>query len=420
MDEIIKNRILNLVSTGKLQEAITLLTESINQDNAFFKDLLILNSYLNNLQNENRKGVINSEEYLLSTNKITSSFLHILNQISYLNENEKIRLGRKIDFRAIFKDKIIITSFVISVTLSLIYFLYQSSFKNLYISIFPAIDFFKVTITMSSLLLLFKSIYNYLNIGQPSASQINNQQFNIPEIKVEDIAKNIVLLDEKSKKELLDKVNAQLTGNVIEAFKLSVEDTYRKEIRYEKVIENFSKNEIRITDEIKSLNRKANINLSIGVITTIMAVLFLVYISLSFVEKYDSWLNFVSHYIPRLTLVVFIEIFSFYFLKLYRTNLNEIQYYQNEMTSIEFKAIALKTALLSNDEENIKFIINEFIKVDYNKVMKKDETTVEIERHRAENEYNKVVLERIFDHFNINTILGSNHKTTEKSVEPNK
>ena len=90
------------------------------------------------------------------------------------------------------------------------------------------------------------------------------------------------------------------------------------------------------------------------------------------------------------------------------------------MTSIEFKIISLKTALLSNDEENLKYIINEFVKLDYNKILKKDETTIEIERHRAENEYSKVVLERIFDHFNINAVLGSNHKATEKNTEPNK
>jgi hypothetical protein len=100
-----------------------------------------------------------------------------------------------------------------------------------------------------------------------------------------------------------------------------------------------------------------------------------------------------SYFIPRISLVIFIEVFAFFFLKLYRSNLDNIRYYHNEMTNIEMKIISLKSSILNADKETINEVIKELSKTERNFVIKKGETTIELERIRSEKADNKNIVD---------------------------
>jgi len=108
-----------------------------------------------------------------------------------------------------------------------------------------------------------------------------------------------------------------------------------------------------------------------------------------------------AHYIPRLSVIVFAELFAYFFLRLYKSGLADIKYYQNELTNVELKISALKVALAAKDNELLKIVIGELAKVERNFILKKNETTVEIEKVKTENLNTKDWLEHL------TTLLGT-------------
>jgi hypothetical protein len=130
--------------------------------------------------------------------------------------------------------------------------------------------------------------------------------------------------------------------------------------------------------------------------------------------KFINIFHFTTYFLPRLTFVIFIEIFAFYFLRLYKLSLQEAHFYQNELTAIEFKLIALKTALLLSKDNQLDTILNEFVKIDNNKVIKQGETTAEIEKYKAENNYSESIISKLSEVMRL--ILGK--KEEDKTPKP--
>jgi len=77
----------------------------------------------------------------------------------------------------------------------------------------------------------------------------------------------------------------------------------------------------RLQFELSSLSRRSNLNLVIGVLTTVIAVSLLTYMVLGTNSSFESLTALLSHYVPRVTVVLFIEVFSFFFLRLHRSTL---------------------------------------------------------------------------------------------------
>jgi hypothetical protein len=148
----------------------------------------------------------------------------------------------------------------------------------------------------------------------------------------------IVTLTDSDKEKLFDIITKTISLNVNSEFLKSLDEKYSLKIfgeaKYKELLQTFDQTVRRITKEIDNLSRRANLNLVIGSVTTIMAVAVL------FTSVYGKEVSFIdtaktlSYFIPRISTVIFIEIFSFFFLKLYRSNLNDVKYYQNEMTNI--------------------------------------------------------------------------------------
>lgn len=155
--------------------------------------------------------------------------------------------------------------------------------------------------------------------------------------------------------------------------------------RYEQIKTSFGNLQERIKKEISSLNNKANVNLSIGVVTTILAVGFLISINFNTTKDFINWEQFLFYYLPKISLAIFIELFSFYFLSIYKANLGEIKYYQNELSDIDFKIMSIQTVLLTHNQP-----IDEMYKIlmsfDRNKIIKDGELTIDLKRIQIENE----------------------------------
>jgi len=179
--------------------------------------------------------------------------------------------------------------------------------------------------------------------------------------------------------------------------------------RYIELLDYIEKLKFRLKTQVDYLSRNGNLNLLIGLITTVIAVSILFYLVFAAKDLPKDNYGLISYYVARISIIIFIEIFALFFLKLYRTNLYEIKYFQNELTNIDVKIIALKTALMMKDDESIKLVISELSKTERNFILKKDETTYDLERYKQDKEDNRVLIE------NLTQILkGFTNKETSK------
>lgn len=175
-----------------------------------------------------------------------------------------------------------------------------------------------------------------------------------------------------------------LNKDVLELIKNNAENGYELEL-----LDYILKYRSRLLSHIQSLTKNSALNLIIGLATTIIGVFVLYKI---FMES--SGLD-VFGYLSRISIAIFIEISSFFFLRLYSSNLFEIKYFHNELSNIDAKMIALKVALLKKDDDTLKFILKELMKTERNQLLKKGETTVELEKMRFDREESKALTDTI-------------------------
>ena len=93
-------------------------------------------------------------------------------------------------------------------------------------------------------------------------------------------------------------------------------------------------------------------------------------------------------------MVILIEVFAYFFLRLYKTGLGEIKYFQNELTNVEVRALALRSALDHADAATSAAILLKLSDTERN-YLKKDETTPDLERAKAQHDAVESVLERL-------------------------
>ena len=100
-----------------------------------------------------------------------------------------------------------------------------------------------------------------------------------------------------------------------------------------------------------------------------------------------------ENFVPRLSFVVVIELFAYFFLQLYKSNLGDILYVQNEITNIQSRRIALTSSAGLGDRDSIKKTIEELAKTERNFLLKKGQSTVDLEKQKNGN----LGLDKIFD-----------------------
>lgn len=223
--------------------------------------------------------------------------------------------------------------------------------------------------------------------------EVNNLKKIISETNFKD-----EIFTENEKDTILKELKKEILENISDSLLVEIEKKYSVEIRKDKYLSDLRQQceqvRQRMTREIEALGRRGNLNLVIGVITTIAAVTLLSTTLLSGNIQLTSN-ELTTYYIPRLTLSIFIEIFSFFFLRLYKTGLGEIKYFQNELTNVEMKFIAVEKAVVSDKDDSITNVINELIATERNFKLSKGESTVDLEKYQSDQASNQKIIESI-------------------------
>lgn len=220
-------------------------------------------------------------------------------------------------------------------------------------------------------------------------------------IKAEVIKQNELRLDNSQRNEIFETLQKSFSENINEDFFQKInEDIARRisEVKHQQldmILHDFDRIKVRIRYEIENLSRKANLNLVIGSLTTVAALCALWFIIFQNGTEFENYTTLLYHYIPRLSLIIFIEVFAFFFLRLYKLNLNDIKYFQNELTTVEFKLSSLTTAINFGTDKDISMVTQEFSKTERNFILQKGETTVDLEKYKAEDRDLKDILKSL-------------------------
>lgn len=158
---------------------------------------------------------------------------------------------------------------------------------------------------------------------------------------------------------VLTAMRAHVTATLATEIESRLEQRLLKDVVWRDTRQVFDSASTRLREEITSLTRRANVNLLIGVATTIMAVSLLVYMVLTATSAFTAWPELLSHYVPRIATVVFIEVFSFFFFRLYRASLAEVKYYHRELTALDSNRIALSAAHGVGEPKALTAVIGE-------------------------------------------------------------
>jgi hypothetical protein len=185
-----------------------------------------------------------------------------------------------------------------------------------------------------------------LRIAFSELSALRQQIRDLTAAKISDVAS-------ESRHALLEEVRKNLKTEVLEDIKRQLAE----QVTIKGLQQRFEIMAGRLVREISALTRRGNLNLIIGVVTTMFTVAGLVYMVFATPPNLFGITNVLSLYIPRITTVIFIEVFAFFFLRLYKSALTDIKYYQDELTAIETIRIALETAHLSNVPSNVTVVI---------------------------------------------------------------
>ena len=188
--------------------------------------------------------------------------------------------------------------------------------------------------------------------------------------------------------EVKSDVSVKLTSDLINSFKAEV-NSYDACEQTQKASYQFR---ARVESEIRTLSSRANVNLFIGSVTTVLGISVLAYMLVVGGFVYDAensmtgniLTDYILYYIPRLSVVLFIEVFSYFFLRLYRANLNDMKYFQNELTNIESKLTALNIAVHCDDNALKTKVVESLLATERNFVLKKGETTIDLEVSKME------------------------------------
>lgn len=191
------------------------------------------------------------------------------------------------------------------------------------------------------------------------------------------------------------RIESSATEELLENLRQEASKKFAQDNRIELIDQSCVRTLERLSRETSALSRRGNLNLVLGIFTTIIGLFVLyIYVSKITVDANNPWIVSLN-FIPRLSLVILIELFAYFFLKLYKSNLSEIKYFQNELTNIEAKYVSLRTALLNCDKNIISEVIKNLSNTERNFILEKGQSTVELEHTRINNEATSSVTKSI-------------------------
>ncbi|MDZ4106719.1 MAG: hypothetical protein U1D41_11265 [Nitrosomonas sp.] len=254
---------------------------------------------------------------------------------------------------------------------------------------------------------LFASVY-YLQIGFKTLENSNTDYIKLDSIKDElaqlrETVSHANLIQEAITSEHRDELVALLKTELVnKSVDLASQQVIEK--IENKISKSYQFNEIegvllktleRLYKEIDALSRRGNLNLSLGILTTITGLVILGYFVLEIDSFPEDKMAFIAYFIPRLSLVILIEVFAYFFLRLYKSSLSEIKYFQNEMTNVEARLAAIKCSIMMPDTATISDVIRSLSNTERNAVLEKGQTTAEIERAKIEQQNITTISEKV-------------------------
>lgn len=207
----------------------------------------------------------------------------------------------------------------------------------------------------------------------------------------------VVLSDEdveEVKKRTIEGLGADAIARITEAVRADIESKPAPDHTTSALHSAMVSSQRRLMQEIFSLGRRANVNLTIGFAVSLVgmvALAFFIYTANNEMDRNLDLMQVAVRFVVKLSLVIFMQVFAYFFLRLYRYSLFEIKYFQNELTNIEQKYLALNVALESKNADAIKTISSELSKAERNFILKKGDTTVGLQREEIEARYEAMV-----------------------------
>jgi len=280
--------------------------------------------------------------------------------------------------------------FLLSVTSFLMMYL-QTGFKK---SNKASIEYMKYE---NELAILKNKIENNEFISFPEIEKIKEELSQIKQQSNNNSISNAITVEQRDelvsilKAELIDKSKDKAAEEIL----AEIEDRVKSTNQLKEVENVFTRTLERLYEEINALSRRGNLNLSLGILTTIIGLGILGYFVLEIHTIPEDKMAFLAHFIPRLSLVILIEVFAYFFLKLYKSSLSEIKYFQNEMTNSEAKLIAIKCSIMTSDAATKSVVIQALSNTERNSILEKNQTTAEIEKLKIEHQNISTISEKV-------------------------
>ena len=185
---------------------------------------------------------------------------------------------------------------------------------------------------------------------------------------------------------------SDIVNRIVESSSINITDDTFKLIKRDQADQELANLEERILrrleNQVEILGYRANFSLYWGLILAAagLAALYLSFYAFTPEIDYKNIYSVISHYAPRLSAIIIIEVIAFFFLKLYARTLGDLKYVQNEITNVESKLIGLRTAISNSNATILKKAIEVFLETERNFILSKGQTTMEIEKERADSQ----------------------------------
>jgi len=135
----------------------------------------------------------------------------------------------------------------------------------------------------------------------------------------------------------------------------------------------------RLIQEIAAIRQQSTLHLRIAICAAGLALGILAP-AVFFQAEQSSLVEAGIHLLIRLPISLPLGAFSWFFLRLHSAAANHIRYYHNELTNIDLRFIALDRA----ESSELAVVIKEMAGTDRNPVLKRGETTTELEQSKID------------------------------------
>jgi hypothetical protein len=197
---------------------------------------------------------------------------------------------------------------------------------------------------------------------------------------------------EADKLKVIDSIQAKLESDALQEYMDGIKGLVSAGVRKESLDGHFKNITARLSREVENLAKRGNLNLILGILTTLIGLAVLGY-SVFYSPESHSPQELAAYFIPRISLVVLIEVFAYFFLRLYKQSLAEIKYFQNEITNIEAKQLAVSIIESHKDASLIARVVESLSSTERNFTISKEQTTIDLEREKIASQNNSQLLD---------------------------